>query len=379
MLQKSAETDVEKPLLDFVKNAGYKDPTPLQKKALSYTLQGRDIVIEAGPGKGRTGLLIVSLLMQIERSAQAPQGLILTASADEVFKVMRQYRKFSARYHGRPHIVGLGIDDNVEREIYLLSRKPDIVAGTSERIIDHIRRQNITLDKVKHVTLIMPEDPPHQAGFDKDVLYVYTKLPDKYITQVYCSNLEGISPLSSVLKRPVQITEADWLQSNDSNGKEQKVENKTEREPNGQSQAVEYIKKVLSEIKQEENPGELNEFRRVFRRHTPFHLRAYVAAYLIREAAGVSAAPARGGGFKTLFVSVGKNRKVFPNDLTKLFTAQLGITDADLRDIKVLDNYSFIDIAEPYAKKAIDELNSTEFRGRKITVNYAREKRGKRP
>ena len=372
MSPKSTQAEVDEQLLGFVRNAGYKSPTLLQKNVLPHTLQGRDIVVEAGPGEGRTGLLIVSLLMQTARSAGGLRGLILTASADEVFKVIRQYRKFAAQFHGRPHIIGLGTDDNLDREIHLLSRKPDIVAGTSERIIDHLRRENITLDNVESVVLIVPEDP-ELAGFEKDVLYIYSKLSENYFTQVYCPCLDGMSGLSPVLKRPIQVAKADWRRVNDSNGRERKVGKKLERKSSNHKQTVDYVREILRAIKESESPHELDELRRVFRKNTPLHLRAYFAAYLIREAVGSS--PAEPGIFKTLFVSIGKNRKVFPKDLKKLFASQLGISGAQLGEIKVLDNYSFVEITEPFAQKAIDELNAAEFRGRKITVNFARKKR----
>ena len=372
MSPKFTQAEVDEKLLGFVRNAGYRSPTLLQKNVLPHTLQGRDIVVEAEPGEGRTGLLIVSLLMQIERSAGGLRGLILTASADEVFKVIRQYRKFAARFHGRPHIIGLGTDDNLNREIHLLSRKPDIVAGTSERIIDHLRRENITVDNVESVVLIVPEDP-ELAGFEKDVSYIYSKLSGNYLTQVYCHCLDRMSGLSPVLRRPIQVAKADWCRVNDSNERERNVEKKSERKSNNHEKTVEYVREILRAIKESESPHELDELRRVFRRNTPLHLRAYFAAYLIREAIGSS--PAKPGTFSTLFVSIGKNRKVFPKDLKKLFASQLGISGAQLGEIKVLDNYSFIEITEPFAQKAIDKLNATEFRGRRITVNFARKKR----
>ncbi len=132
-----------------------------------------------------------------------------------------------------------------------------------------------------------------------------------------------------------------------------------------------YIKSVLKMIK-EENPKELNEFRRIFRKHTPLHLRGYFAAYLIKSSVG--SVDSAKSGFITLFVSVGKNKKVYPKDLKQLFIEQLGITNAEIGNVKTLENYSFVDVAETCAQKAIDTLNAITYRGRKITVNYSRKK-----
>jgi len=80
---------------------------------------------------------------------------------------------------------------------------------------------------------------------------------------------------------------------------------------------------------------------------------------------------------KTMFVSVGKNRKVYPKDLARLFSTGLNIKRNQIGNIKVLDSYSFIDIPEELSEVAINRLNGSEFRGRKITVNHARKKEEK--
>jgi ATP-dependent RNA helicase DeaD len=371
MLQKSSQASTEDKLLGFIRNAGYKSPTLLQKTVLPLTLQGRDIVVEARSGEGRTGLFLISLLLQTEVRGEEITNLIVAPSADEIHKILRQFRRFSAKLHKRPHIVGLGINENVEREHRILSGNPDIVAGTSARIIDHLRRKNITLQNVRKVILIIP-DNPEQLGYNKDVLYIYSKLPGKGQTQVYCPNLDMTSVPGTVLKRPIQVAKSDWGRIDEVNRKGQREEKMTENSAGRNSDAQMYIKSVLKMIKEDSNPQELNEFRRIFRKHTPIHLRAYVAAYLLK--ASISSAPSAQGGFKSLFISVGKNKRVFPKDLKELFISQLGITEAEIGNVKILENYSFVDIAEAYAQKAIDTLNTADFRGRKITVNYSRKK-----
>lgn len=378
MFQKSSQENVEDKLLGFIKNAGYRIPTLLQKTVLPLTLQERDIVVEAGPGEGRTGLFLISLLVQKETCGNGTTTLILTASANEVHKVIRQFRRFSARLRGRPRFVGVGTTDNFERELRVLSESPDVLAGTSERIIDHLRRQNVTLENVRKVILVIPENP-ERTGFFKDVLYIYSKLTGKYQTQIYCPGLSTASPLDSVLKRPLQVPKTEWSQINEETGKKERgsmTEKKTGRTvgstAGNSAKAEAHIRSLLKLVKENANPDELNEYRRIFRKNTPIHLRAYLAAYLLMTSTDTG--PSVGSEFKSLFVSIGKNKRVYPNDLKQLFVTQLGISEGEIGNIKVLDNYSFVDVAAPYAQKAIETLNATAFRGRKLTVNYSRKK-----
>ena len=117
----------------------------------------------------------------------------------------------------------------------------------------------------------------------------------------------------------------------------------------------------------------LNHFRKLFRKSIPLHLRVYISAMLLKDYLGGEAIASE--QTKTIFVSIGKNRRVFPKDLSKLFADTLGIDQSNLSNVKVLDSYSFIEVPESHADRAIELLNDTEFRGRSITVNHAKTKR----
>ena len=373
MFLKSTHLDTEQQLGRFIRNAGYKRPTPLQSAVLPLTTQGRDIIVEAGPGEGRTGLFIISLLMAIETDAPGVQSLVLTSAESEVQKVIRQFRRFSARTHDKPYIAGLGTGETTGKELQLLARRPGIVVGTTERLIDHIRRENISLAHVRQVVLVPPEDV-ETTGFDRDVLFIYSKLSGKYQTQVYTSRPATAGALSAALRRPIQVPKTEWCPDTE-NGSTEKKENSHMSGSDTNKAIEDYIKTVLKRIKEDENPEELNAIRSLFRKNIPLHSRAYVSAFLLREAAKVGGGST--GDLATLFISIGKNRKVFPKDLNKLFSQELGLKSSDIGTIKILDNYSFVDISESYAQRAIDKLNGTEVRGRKITVNFARKKEEK--
>jgi hypothetical protein len=78
---------------------------------------------------------------------------------------------------------------------------------------------------------------------------------------------------------------------------------------------------------------------------------------------------------QTLFVSVGKNRRVYPKDFLALFTELEDVEGDHIGQIKILDNYSFVEVDEDVADAIIGRFDGYEFRGRKLTVNYARNKK----
>ena len=76
----------------------------------------------------------------------------------------------------------------------------------------------------------------------------------------------------------------------------------------------------------------------------------------------------------SIFVSIGKNRRVYPRDLVGLLIAVGGIDRERIGDIKVLANYSFVQLYTEDCQTAIDKLNGYDYRGRKLVVSFSKQK-----
>lgn len=148
------------------------------------------------------------------------------------------------------------------------------------------------------------------------------------------------------------------------------------------------IEEITHAIHHDEDPVQLTEFRKCVRKYTTVFNRGYVLAYLLKHGmgggngGGRSSRSNRGGSSdnekssdkQSIFVSIGRSKRVRSRDLITFFTSADGITQDDIGQVKVLDNYSFVEVTQAKAKAAIDELNGKELRGRKLTVNFARRK-----
>ncbi|MBP3771884.1 MAG: DbpA RNA binding domain-containing protein [Treponema sp.] len=182
-------------------------------------------------------------------------------------------------------------------------------------------------------------------------------------------------------------------------------------------QAANYLKDLVSKVKA--NPDELEALKKVFKKNVPLTLRSYVAAYLLRNAGG---AIFRFNNYKeredfhanreeryksyertenqsdenetegrenrerftrvqipaenseVVFVSIGRNRRVFPRDLVGLFISVAGIEKERIGDIRVLANYSFVQLFKEDAEKAISALNGHVYRGRALSVSYSKQR-----
>jgi len=140
---------------------------------------------------------------------------------------------------------------------------------------------------------------------------------------------------------------------------------------------LESLKSAVDEVerrlREDEDPSEMEAYRKAYRKLVPVFMRSYVAAYLLRQLASQGRARRKMTG-TSLFLSIGKNRRVYPRDLVQLLVSSGGISKSDVGDIKILDNYSFVEVDEKVAAAVIGRLDGMEFRGRGLTVNFAKKR-----
>jgi len=77
---------------------------------------------------------------------------------------------------------------------------------------------------------------------------------------------------------------------------------------------------------------------------------------------------------KRLFISIGKNRRLFPREVITLIMSKTTAAREDIGMIRILDNYSFVQVRDAKADEIIEKLTGVRFRGRTLTVNYAKPK-----
>ena len=136
---------------------------------------------------------------------------------------------------------------------------------------------------------------------------------------------------------------------------------------------ISAIDALLLKVKEDTDPDDLKLYKKIFKKTVPLHLRSWTTAYLLKEAVESKSKRKITNG-TSLFISVGKNRRVYPRDLIQLFIGTGKIKREEIGEIKVLDSYSFITVSENSAAKAIDNLDGINYRGRNLVVNFAKKK-----
>jgi ATP-dependent RNA helicase DeaD len=211
MMGKKATPQQE--IMRLLQKAGHTAPTPLQEKVFPPILAGRDIAIEAGPGSGRIASFVLPLLASGRRDRHASHVLVLASDAERVKEIGAEFARFSRLMTSPPTIVCLGDLDDARKELRRLEKPSEIVVGTTERIIDHIRRGNLPFDAVKVLVIDQPEGDDRE-DFDKDVPFILAKISRNRQTVLLCSHLsKDHNLLLPFLKRPQFVYAAELFDS----------------------------------------------------------------------------------------------------------------------------------------------------------------------
>jgi len=142
---------------------------------------------------------------------------------------------------------------------------------------------------------------------------------------------------------------------------------------------------ILEIIHSEADPAVLNGYRKIIKKEVSFFRRSWVAAWLLMaydkgDLSGSKfqrqeSSPLAGEESKRLFINIGKKRRVYPREISALIIARASVYRDDIGAIRILDNYSFVEIRNNKARQVIDALNGHVFRGRTLVVDYAKAKK----
>ena len=189
-------------LAEALAEHGYSAPTPVQAAVLEAEASGRDLIVSAQTGSGKTvafGLAIAGELLDAAGSlplATAPAALVIAPTRELALQVSRElgwlYGKAGARI---ATCVG-GMDASGERRA--LARGAHIVVGTPGRLRDHLERG--ALDLASLAAVVLDEaDEMLDMGFREDLEEILDATPEGRRTLLFSATMPR--PIANLAKR----------------------------------------------------------------------------------------------------------------------------------------------------------------------------------
>ncbi len=201
-----ARLQLDARLLDNIESLGFRQMTPIQAEAVPHILAGRDLIARAKTGSGKTVAFGLGVLQRLNLRHFAVQSLVLCPTrelADQVAKELRSLARTSAN----TKVVTLCGGAPFGPQVGSLEHGAHIVVGTPGRILKHLQKQTLRLDKV--ATVVLDEaDRMLDMGFYDDMATILSATPPQRQTLLFSATYpERIRELSSAFQLdPLEVT-----------------------------------------------------------------------------------------------------------------------------------------------------------------------------
>ncbi len=170
-------------LLAVVGELGFTALTPIQAACIPALLEGRDLVGQSKTGSGKTAAFTLPILEKLELERRALQALVLCPTRELCAQVARAMRKLGRRHPGLQVLVVSGGEPG-RPQARALERGVHVVVGTPGRVLDHLERGVLVLDRVS--TLVLDEaDRMLDMGFQDQMEQILLALPEARQTMFF--------------------------------------------------------------------------------------------------------------------------------------------------------------------------------------------------
>ena len=199
-------------LAKAIKDAGFREPSPIQKEAIPLILEGHDIIGQAHTGTGKTAAFALPVLEKLEGNGEvealiiAPTRELAMQVSDEVYRFGKELGIRSATVYG-----GTAYGRQIEQ-----IKRASVVVATPGRLIDLLDSKRITLNP--SVVILDEADEMLDMGFLDDIKKIFKHLDGEQQRLLFSATMsKEIRALAQrILKEPksISITQSEVTNAN---------------------------------------------------------------------------------------------------------------------------------------------------------------------
>lgn len=192
--------------LEALQGLGYASMTPVQAQSLPLILSGKDVIIQAKTGSGKTAAFGIGLLNHLNPRFFGVQALVVCPTRELAEQVGQSIRQLASRMANVKTVLLCGGKPfGPQRDS--LHHGAHIVVGTPGRIQDHLQRGTLDLKGVR--TFVLDEaDRMLEMGFAEVMASITSHLPKNrqtiLLSATFPDDIKNIS--RSLQEKPIQIT-----------------------------------------------------------------------------------------------------------------------------------------------------------------------------
>ncbi len=177
---KFSEMNLQANVLKAIKEMGFEEPTEIQSKCIPLVKKGIDVIGQSKTGSGKTAAFGLPTLEKVGKKGVI-QMLVIAPTRELAHQIVDEFEKFT-KYRTISTVMVYGGVSLEKQEQQL--KKADVVVGTPGRILDHMRRGNMNLNKADYVVLD-EADRMLDMGFIDDINKILSQTPKNRQTLLF--------------------------------------------------------------------------------------------------------------------------------------------------------------------------------------------------
>tara|TARA_R110001606_G_scaffold75335_2_gene174567 strand:+ start:827 stop:2023 length:1197 start_codon:yes stop_codon:yes gene_type:complete len=212
-----AELLLDQRLLKSVDKMGFEKPTPVQQQAIPLALEGRDLLVSAATGSGKTAAFLLPILQGMIKNPPPKEGtraLVIVPTRELARQIGKECEKLASYCGIKVGVITGGQEFKVQRA--LLRRDPEILIGTPGRMLELVKEGSTLFTNLEY--LVLDEaDRLFEMGFDEDVLAIIAQCNEARQTMLLSATLPGgVRRLMQVLNNPARVMVNDGREEHSS-------------------------------------------------------------------------------------------------------------------------------------------------------------------
>ena len=190
-----AELGLHPDVLRAVEEMGFSHPMAVQAQTFPLITQGRDLMVQSRTGSGKTAAFGIPMANGlVNPDDKFVQAIILMPTRELALQVAAELSRICV-YRGLTVVPVYG-GAPMGRQVEQLRDGGQIVCGTPGRVLDHLRRGTMRLDRVR-IAVLDECDEMLSMGFQEDIERILEETPPTRQTLLFSATVpEGIQRIS---------------------------------------------------------------------------------------------------------------------------------------------------------------------------------------
>jgi ATP-dependent RNA helicase RhlE len=185
--------------------AQFTELTPIQERAITPALEGKDVIGTAQTGTGKTLAFLIPVIEMLEREAsRQPSALVLLPTRELAMQVEAQYEQLRSKRLAKAALIVGGLSEKTQ--IQAVRGGSSLIIATPGRLQDLITRRLVDLRQIK-ILVLDEADRMLDMGFLPAIQRILAILPSQRQTLCFSATLEqSVARLvNDYMREPVRI------------------------------------------------------------------------------------------------------------------------------------------------------------------------------